>query len=147
MQIRFIIAGNHADRDGNPVPKLKMTGRQHWTDKAKAYVAWKEYVQHIFGIELANHLLNQASDRNVIIHGSGMVRKAYPKPIDLQPHQSARMDLKIWWANEAHGDPENIFGSIADALFQNDKHLNGSFEAEHHPEGKGRVEVSINLQP
>ena len=39
------------------------------------------------------------------------------------------------------------FGSIADALFQNDKHLNGSIEAEHHPEGKGRVEVSINLQP
>ena len=144
MKLTFMIAGNHADRDGNPVPKLKMTGRQHWTEKAHAYVAWKGYVQHIFGVALGNHLINNPSDRT-ITRRSGAVRKTYPKPIALRPDQTARMDLKIWWADEKHGDPENIFGSIADALFENDKHLSGSFEAEHHPEGKGRVEVTITI--
>lgn len=127
-----MIAGNHADRDGNPVPKLKMTGRQHWTEKAHAYVEWKEYVRLIF----KNTKVRNSEGRTILVRDGR---------ITLNPQQAARMDLKIWWANEHHGDPENIFGSIADALFENDKHLNGSFEAEHHPDKKGRVEVTITI--
>jgi len=33
-------------------------------------------------------------------------------------------------ANEKHADPESVFGSIADAHFENDKHVAGSFTFE-----------------
>jgi len=36
-------------------------------------------------------------------------------------------------------------GSIADALFQNDKHVRGGFEFVHAPDKKGKVEVEIAI--
>jgi hypothetical protein len=51
----------------------------------------------------------------------------------------------IFWANEKHADPENVFGSIADALFENDNHVAGSFTFEHADDKKGRVEVEITI--
>lgn len=58
----------------------------------------------------------------------------------------ARMDVKIYWANEKHADPESVFGSIADAIFENDRHLDGSFKAIHSKDKKGRVEVKIKIK-
>jgi Holliday junction resolvase RusA-like endonuclease len=55
------------------------------------------------------------------------------------------MDIKIFWMNGIHGDPDNIFKGIADALFKNDKFLDGSFESHYSQDGKGRVEISITL--
>lgn len=97
-----------------------MTGKQHWTDKAQAYVKWKHFVQR----ELINDLRIEKPEearrceQNIAMYG---------KPIVLEKNQTARMDILISWKNGAHGDPENIFGSIADALFHNDKNLYGSF--------------------
>lgn len=54
------------------------------------------------------------------------------------------MDLVIRWADDAHGDPENCFGSIADALFSQDKYLYGSMRPAS-PDGCGEVEVTITL--
>ena len=118
MRIEFTIKGNHQDPFGNAFPKLKMTGKQHWMPKAQAYAMWKSYVQ--------NALLKSGLPIDLIDRfNKSLAFKG--KPIELEKGQHARMDLLIAWKDGHHGDPENIFGSIADALFVNDKNLWGSF--------------------
>ena len=143
MKIEFIITGNQEDATGNTIPKIKKTRASYWTPEAQRYAKWKEFVQHAFGVALANHLINNPQDQGTINHGSGVVGKATPKPIDLKADQHACMDIKIYWKNKAHADSENCFGSIADALFVQDRNLDGSFTGEVSADGKGRVEVSI----
>ena len=132
----FTIFGNHQDHSGNPLPKIRKTLRQRWTPEAKRYVAWKEHVQRalfdsLTGIDYSNQM---------------RIMRMFKKPIKLFPEESAVMDIKIYWRDGHHGDPENIFGSIADALFFNDKHLDGSFNSEMSMNEKGRVEVTINIK-
>ena len=137
MEIAFTIYGNQDDPTGNPIPKLRKTLRSQWTPEAQRYGAWKSWVQKSWlgcltqrgeykGIDIANVA--------IMPHG---------KPIILLNNQKARMDIRIFWKNGAHGDPENVFGSIADALFENDKNLDGSFESGRAPDGRGRVEAKI----
>lgn len=134
--ITFSIFGTHNGHEKNPVPKLKMTGKQHWTPKAQEYVKWKSFVASCL-----NSYVGKLEDRK-LPEWYSLTGK---KPIVLQKGQDAHMHLHITWANEAHGDPENIFGSIADALFENDKHLAGSFDFEHSKEKKSRVDVTIQI--
>jgi len=134
--IAFTISGNHKNAHGNPVPKLKMTAGQRWTPKAQGYAKWKIYV----GMQYARILPLKDRTESLTRIAKGV------KPIALKTGQPARMDLKIFWKRGVnHGDPENIFGSIADALFVNDNNLNGSFEAHRAEDGKGRVEVNITI--
>lgn len=42
--------------------------------------------------------------------------------------QKFKLDIKIYFANNRRGDPEGIFGGIADAIFENDRNLSGSFD-------------------
>jgi hypothetical protein len=138
MRYAFIIKGNHQKKDGNPLPKLKMTGKQTWTEKAQNYALWKEHVVAMFldGLKGNQHAQRLAS-MNIAQTG---------KPIVLKEGEMAKMKLLIVWNRENHGDPENIFGSIADALFHNDKHLDGEFCARHFKDmkiSKGMVHVDI----
>ena len=55
------------------------------------------------------------------------------------------MFLRIHWANEKYADAESVFGSIADAIFENDKHFAGSFTFVHAEDKRGRVEVAITI--
>lgn len=131
--INFIITGNQTNIAGNPIPKLKMTGNQSWTPQAKKYVAWKEYVSAAFydGLEedkKKRHAKNIAE---------------YGKPIRLVYSQCALMVLHVRWANETHGDPESIFGSIADAIFVNDKELDVVVFTKHSKDKTGEVDGSI----
>lgn len=112
--ITFQIKGNHQSGSSNPLPKLKMTGKQSWTKKAREYVAWKDHVIRSF----IDSMTDETEKRNAILNVS-----RYGKPIVIQKTDHAIMVLKITWSNKAHGDPENVFGSIADALFKNDKNL------------------------
>lgn len=66
------------------------------------------------------------------------------KVIVLPKGKKAYMDIFIFWADGKHGDPENIFGSIADALFWDDKHLCGSFDYVDE-KGDGHVIVRISF--
>ena len=135
MKLTFTIPGNHKDLFGNAVPKLKMTGKQSWTPKAQEYKAWKTYVRA--------SMLGQIGGQGLLTRNE--ITKALYTDAKLldTTKESMTMHLRIFWKNKAHGDPENIFGSIADALFTNDKNLNGSFTGELCPEGNGRVEVTI----
>ena len=129
MTFTFTISGNATDPNGNPVPKAKLTRGQQWTPKAQAYAAWKAHVNRSF-VNAWAHIQTPEALRG--------------RRIALSPKQHARMQLKIYWANEKHGDAENVFGSIADAIFESDKHLDGQFVATH-TEGKGRVDVKISI--
>ena len=131
----FSIRGNNEDIDGNPIPKIRKTIRQQWTPEAKRYTGWKCHVQEAFLKSLV------AIDFNVHIRYQRVIKK----PIKLRDGEKAVMDIRIFWRDEKHGDPENIFGSIADALFFNDKNLDGSFKSEIAGDKKGRVEVLITI--
>ena len=139
-KIIFTIKGNQKSPIGNAVPKLKMTGKQKWTPIAQEYAKWKSHVVYSL-LNCVDHeekwQLEMATDlrKNISILG---------KPIVLGFEGTAHMKINIYWGNEAHGDPENIFGSIADALFYNDKHLSGEFHFGHDP-GNGRVDVELTI--
>lgn len=137
MNIAFTIKGNQEDPHGNPLPKIKKTRNSYWTKEAQRYAAWKRYVQLQFLGAVRSQIgpdeWNKAKRR--IACGE--------KPIALPQGAKASMRLKILWKNRAHADPENVFGSIADALFQNDKNLAGSFDFESAGDGIGRVEAEI----
>ncbi len=140
MILDFIISGNQEDPAGNPIPKVKLTRQQQWNPKAQRYAGWKQYVQ----AALQPHLIALAADMPVIdakkiLKGGGR----YLKPITLSG--DLRMDIMIFWADETHADPESIYGSIADAIFVDDKHLKGSFDFSHAEDKKGRVEVKITI--
>ncbi len=134
MTFQFSIFGTQEDPLGNPIPKLKMTGRQQWTPKAKRYAEWKFYVQKAF-MDRLQPLHRQIYDTNVLMTG---------KPLIIPKGKKALMTLMICWKDLRHPDPENVFGSIADALFANDKTLAGSFDFNPTPTGQGRVDVTIN---
>ena len=138
MKIQFLIFGNQEDQRGNAIPKIKKTRWQQWTPEAHRYAAWKKHVQTAFldAVESEHRWLSQRV-------GQSMARNG--KPIELESLEKAHMDIKIWWKNEAHADGENVFGSIADALFKNDKKLDGSFASERSPDNKGCVKVIINI--
>lgn len=141
MFLEFSIMGNGTDPEGNPLPKLKMTGRQSWTDKAQKYVVWKKHVVEAFMREVANDSgLGYVLPEDL----KDFVDTVGEKPL-VTGTEKVRMDLMIYWKDRRHGDPENIFGSIADALFKQDKYLAGSFDFCEKPVGHGFVEVRINL--
>lgn len=133
----FTIHGNETDPNGNARPKLKKTGKQFWTPEAQRYEKWKQHVKAHFLKPLIDAGKISSKEFKAILY---VLRD---KPLDLA-NRRARMDIKIYWADNAHGDPENIFGSIADALFKNDKNLAGSFDYELD-RGKGRVEAIITI--
>lgn len=137
--IKFTVWGTHKGFEVNPLPKLKMTGRQHWMPKAQEYVKWKGWVCAAYFDQYHPDI---KIDRADFGDAHDMLSK---KPIVLGKDQRARMDIKIYWASKAHGDPENIFGSIADALFDNDKNLAGSFDFEQSADKHARVEVTITI--
>lgn len=136
-RIQFSIRGNTTSPNGNAMPKVKLTKGQQWTPKAKLYAAWKGYV--------VSQLLDQKRGTKweaMIIRNIGLHGKPFRTSIDMR----ATMQLTIHWGDNKHGDPENIFGSIADALFSQDKYLDGSFRSAVSRDGCGRVDVVITLQ-
>lgn len=104
------------------MPKLRLTQKALWTPKALRYFAWADYVRECYWLAL------------------GKAQKVKPYGKDFV----GRMDIAIYWSNERHGDQEGIFGSLADALFENDKELCGSFVAFHNDKKNPRVEVRIS---
>lgn len=133
-KLSFVVKGNQDDWHGNPIPYTRVVKRALWLPDAKRYNAWKSYVRRSFYGEYPAYLMRAG---NTLL-------------TDLQPFKTssaskARMDVRIFWMNGIHGDPDNIFKGLADALFKNDKFLDGSFESNYSPDGKGRVEIDITL--
>ncbi|GIW70341.1 MAG: hypothetical protein KatS3mg101_1088 [Patescibacteria group bacterium] len=137
MTIKFTIYGNQDNPTGNPVPYVRSTRGALWRKDGKRYAEWKNYVQEqLIPLILTPETYNEFCKR--IAQGK--------KPIALGKNQKAKMDIKIFWKNRQHGDGDNVWKGIADALFENDKNLDGSFESEQSPYGEGRVEVKITIK-
>jgi Holliday junction resolvase RusA-like endonuclease len=132
--IQFTIKGNPDDWHGNPVPYVRVVGRALWLPVARKYAAWKSYVRKSFFAEYPAYVMY---DGNKLLTDT--------PPFITKASEKARMDIKIFWMNGLHADPDNVFKGIADALFKNDKFLDGSFESDYATDSRGRVEVSITL--
>lgn len=128
-QIAFSIRGNQENPDGNPIPYERSTQRGQWMPRVKRYREWQNYVRKIF---------SEAAERGPI--AEYFDEKPIPKT-----KQKITMDITIFWANDAHGDSDNIWKGIADALFENDKYVSGSFEFFQSGEKKGIVYVTISF--
>jgi hypothetical protein len=115
--------GNNDDPSGNAIPKLRMTQNTLWTPAAQRYARWKLYVQESYWKAIEG-------------------KTKFGKPFIAQP---AVMDLQIVWKDKKHGDPESIFGSIADALWENDKFLAGSFDYSYSDTKQASVRVTITI--
>lgn len=133
-KISFVITGNQDDIYGNPVPYVRVVKRALWLPEAKRYNAWKSFVRRIF---------YKGSPEYLMRAGESLLTDL--QPFTTSTAEKARMDVRIYWRNGIHGDPDNIFKGIADALFKNDKFLDGSFETRYAADGKGKVEVDITL--
>ncbi len=118
MSFNFVVP-----TDKNAVPYKRTTQRQKWCDKRyMKYLQFKDLVRTCF---------------------VGTFCK-YPHQI-LKNNQKYKMDIKIYFYDKTHGDSDNVFKGIADAIFTkplNDKYLCGSFDFFYDKEDP-RVEVSI----
>jgi Holliday junction resolvase RusA-like endonuclease len=114
----FKIIGNQENKKGNPIPYYRTTQRGKFTREYKRYSEWKEYILFdCFG----------------------------RKKINLKENETAEMNIKIFFSNKKHGDADNVFKGIADAIFENDKYLlKGSFESFYNDVGMVKVEIKIN---
>lgn len=134
--ISFTINGNHQNENGNPLPKARKTFRQQWTDGAERYHQYLDYVRGAFLDEFEKPKHRDLRKKFLSISGR--------KPLDTGDRK-CKMRIFIEWGTNAHGDPENIFGAIADAIFENDKFLAGEFDFEQKPTGKGKVRCELEI--
>lgn len=134
--IRFTIPGNQDNKGGNPIPYARTTQAGQWTDRAIRYRAWKNHVvaQYIDAVRLLG-----PDDRALFGTEKDLTDK---KPIP-KTKGKVYMHLMITYCNKAHGDSDNLFKGIADALFMDDKYIAGSFDYEYGKEGKVEVEIII----
>ncbi len=108
---------------GNAVPYKRTTQRQKWCDENyKKYQAFKKNVRELF----------------IFIYGK------YPHQV-FNKGEKYYLDIKIYFYDKKHGDSDNVFKGIADAIFAkplNDKNIAGSFDFFYDKENP-RVEVKI----
>lgn len=113
-----------------------MTGNQTWKKQVKDYVAYKKHVQECFLASLSHE------------HRKGRFIQDWligKKPLHIPPDARVKMEVAINFHGERHGDPEGIFGAIADAIMDQDKHCAGSFDFSHDAQKEEGVMVTIKL--
>ena len=130
--IIFTIKGNQENPNGNPIPYLRTTQRSQWTDKAKRYNAWKDYVRASYLDQVVMKMLTKDF---VKLHD---ITKR--KPI-VKSKEKIHVKIEITFYNKAHADSDNIFKGIADALFMDDKYLSGEFDYKYGKSGKVKVAI------
>lgn len=137
IDITFTIRGDGRASSGNPLPKAKLTGGQQWTDRAQKYVAFKSHV-----VACLLDATRNTPPYPMIVRNIGLLGK----PFTTKTYGLIEMSIAIRFVEGQHGDPENVFGAIADALFKQDKFLDGRFTARPSTNGCGEVDVAITLR-
>lgn len=133
----FTIPGNHKNPKGNPVPYTRTTQGSKFSPSAMNYAKWKEYVKGCFLAYCVDEKLINLQEFKKYLY---LLPDA--KPIRATK-QKVRMDLMITFVDDTHCDSDNCFKGVADALFQNDKYVAGSFDYQYGD--KGKVEVTITM--
>lgn len=124
--MKFVIYGNQEDPQGNPIGYHRTTQGSYWNAGSKRYKAWKDYVAACYERSMPSQRRSTASINQ--------------KPIASKEKHYLR--TMIYFANNARPDPDNVQKGIADALFQNDKNVAGSYDFAFDKE-RPRVEVQI----
>ena len=108
---------------GNPVPYKRTTQKAKWTDtEYKRYQEWKSKVVADFVKEF----------------------KKFPYQI-LKPNVKYYVEIEVFYMNKAHGDTDNVFKGILDAIFTkplSDKYVCGSMDYFYDAKNP-RVEIII----
>lgn len=142
VMISFTIKGTHEGLDKNTQPKARFTFRQQRAryggrplERVSRYREYQDHVRAAFLDACVRDGKITKREFRDAFYGLG------PKLLKTGKRK-VRMDIFITWGSGHHGDPENIFGAIADALFIDDKYLAGSFDFAEQP-GKPSVVVKI----
>ena len=130
--LSFTIRGNQEDPTGNPVPYTRVLNHS-WRGDSKRYMKWLDYVRAEFVSQVGTH-------------GAVAAFYAGKPPIVLGKEERAQVAIKVYWRDGSHGDLDNVLKGILDALFENDKRVNGlKASSEMSRDKRGRVEVIITL--
>lgn len=141
-EISFTINGNQENPLGNPIP-FQRALNNHWRAASKRYMDWQAFVRSVYFQQIGKAMPIITSDEDGKPKTYNFQRM---KPIQLR-HTEAEMHVRIYWHDRTHGDADNVFKGIADALFENDKLLTaGSFTSELAQDKRGRVEVRIEIK-
>jgi len=112
----FTIIGNYKDPEGNPIPYQRLTQMTKRYARGEKYATWKAYVAKSF-IDSLDWSEQNAHEQNIAFT---------EKPIVLENHETARVEIEICFKGQAHGDPDNVLKGIIDALFADDKYCDGA---------------------
>lgn len=138
--ITFTIHGNQENPHGNPMPYYRITSQSRFSDGAKRYHAWANFVRaQYLDIVMPRGKKFKTEDYGEI---HDFIEK---RPIPASKEKQW-MGLKIYWADKKHGDCDNIYKGIADALFMNDKYLACTgIDYEYALDKKGKVEITLTI--
>lgn len=130
----FTVIGNQENATGNPIPYLRMTQKSLWTNKAKRYLAFKDYIVTALLTATPEH--RARFDRAIVTEG---------KPITLEKNQIAFTDVVMHWAPKGlHADPDNIVKAVNDALFNEDRNVYPRTQPGA-PLGHGQIDITISV--
>lgn len=123
--IQFILTGNQEDMVGNPIPYHRTTQRSYWNKGSRRYQSWKTFVRQQYWLQTKKRISDD-------------------KPFDKS--FCGRLEITIEFRGENHADPDNIVKGIADALFENDKHVDVATKHACNAK-KGKVIINIEAYP
>ena len=121
--MKFTIYGNHENRKGNPLGYHRTTQGSYWNKSSRRYYAWKQHVIDAY------------------CEAGGLSDFSTAKPIP-KSKKKIYLHTMTYFANDSRSDPDNVQKGIADALFQDDKYVAGSYDFDFDKENP-RVEVEI----
>jgi hypothetical protein len=136
IKIKFTIPGNQEDYEGNPTPFTRAI-KGHWNAAATRYMDWQAYVRIQF--------IRAQGEQNLPDLRFPTKSKGRPtnKPIRLG-EKKAFVQTVVSWADDQHGDGDNVHKGILDALFEDDKNVEvGFYTSKVSKDGKGKVEVTV----
>ena len=129
--LSFIIRGNQEDSAGNPVP-YERTLNHSWRKRSQRYHDWCHYVR----AQMLDSLSH--TDTPIVLTTEGKLR--------LKEGECARVSLMVSWANEKHGDLDNVLKGILDAVFEDDKQVTDLWAtSDYAVDGRGMAVVLISI--
>lgn len=122
----FTLLGNHENTKGNPVPFQRVL-KQKMRPASARYLQWSSWVRGEF--------YRQCGVKEIAL--SGKLELARGAPVKIEMH--------ITWADEKHGDADNVFKGIVDALLEEDRHvMDFHVNAVHGLSGRVYTQIQIN---
>lgn len=115
---------------GPPVPYLRMTQGQ------VKLMRIPDHKLRVDGLRIKKRI------RNYLAYKDCVFCKSRGLGIDRKPKEKVFLNVRIYFGNRKHGDPENCRKGIQDAIYEQDRMVAGSVDFFYDPK-RPRVEVEI----